>query len=52
MTWIHHVTSSAPEIFIFLAVALGTLLGRIRIRGFAIGATAKIIQPSLMDFLR
>jgi aspartate-alanine antiporter len=40
MTWVNHVVTSAPEIFIFLAVAIGTLLGRIRIRGFAIGATA------------
>ncbi len=40
MNWIHHVVASAPEIFIFLAVALGTLLGRVRIHGFAIGATA------------
>ncbi len=40
MTWIQHAVTSAPEIFIFLAVAIGTLLGRIRIRGFAIGATA------------
>src|SRR4029453_4248974 len=40
MTWIHHVAANAPEIFIFVAVAIGTLLGRIRIRGFAIGATA------------
>src|SRR5215468_5528569 len=40
MSWIHHVAASAPEIFLFLAVAIGTLLGRVRIRGFAIGATA------------
>ena len=40
MTWIHHAVTSAPEIFIFLAMAIGTLLGRIRVRGFAIGATA------------
>src|SRR3954471_17611463 len=40
MTWIKHVVTSAPEIFIFLALAIGTMLGRIRIRGFAIGATA------------
>ena len=40
MTWVNHVVTTAPEIFIFLAVAIGTLLGRIRIRGFAIGATA------------
>ena len=35
-----HAVTSAPEIFLFLAVAIGTVLGRIRIRGFAIGATA------------
>ena len=40
MTWVQHVVASAPEIFLFLAIAIGTLLGRIRIRGFAIGATA------------
>ena len=40
MAWIQHVVTSAPEIFLFLAMAIGTLLGRIRIRGFAIGATA------------
>jgi AspT/YidE/YbjL antiporter-like protein len=40
MTWVNHVAASAPEIFLFLALAIGTLLGRIRIRGFAIGATA------------
>ena len=40
MSWVQHAVASAPEIFLFLAVAIGTLLGRIRIRGFAIGATA------------
>ena len=40
MAWIQHVVSNAPEIFIFLAVAIGTLLGRIRIHGFTFGATA------------
>jgi putative transport protein len=40
MTWIQHAITSAPEVFIFLAIAIGTILGRIRIRGFAIGATA------------
>jgi aspartate-alanine antiporter len=40
MSWIDHVVTHAPEIFIFLALAIGTLLGRLRIRGFAIGATA------------
>lgn len=40
MAWVHHVAASAPEIFIFLAIAIGTVLGRIRIYGFALGATA------------
>src|SRR6185503_7656372 len=40
MNWLNHVVAAAPEIFIFLSVAIGTLLGRIRIHGFAIGATA------------
>ena len=40
MIWMNHVVANAPEIFLFLALAIGTLLGRVRIRGFAIGATA------------
>jgi putative transport protein len=38
--WTRHVAVSAPEVFIFLAVAIGTMLGRIRIHGFSLGATA------------
>jgi aspartate-alanine antiporter len=40
MTWVNQVVVNAPEIFLFLALAIGTVLGRVRIRGFAIGATA------------
>src|SRR3954453_24011601 len=40
MAWIDKLVTSAPEIFILLALAIGTLLGRVRIRGFAIGPTA------------
>lgn len=40
MTLLQDVIKSAPEIFIFLAMMIGTWLGRIRIRGFTIGATA------------
>ncbi len=40
MAWVHHIVTSAPEIFIFLAIGIGTLLGRIRIHGFTFGATA------------
>ena len=43
MNWLDHAIKNAPEIFLFLAVGIGTILGRIRIRGFAIGATACIL---------
>src|SRR5215218_3132620 len=34
------IISTAPEIFLLMAVAIGTILGGVRIRGFAIGTTA------------
>jgi aspartate-alanine antiporter len=34
------VIETAPEIFLLLSITIGTLLGRIRIHGFSIGATA------------
>jgi putative transport protein len=40
MAWVQHVVTNAPEVFLLLAIAVGTLLGRIRILGFALGATA------------
>jgi aspartate-alanine antiporter len=43
MSWIGRVAANAPEIFVFLAVAIGTLLGRVRIRGFALGVPACIL---------
>jgi putative transport protein len=45
---IQHIVTSAPEIFLFLAIAIGTMLGRIRVRGFAIGATACILMASVV----
>jgi putative transport protein len=48
MSWISHAASTAPEIFIFLAVALGTLLGRVRIRGFALGVPACILVVAVV----
>jgi putative transport protein len=32
--------STAPEIFLLLAVTIGTVLGRVKICGFSIGTTA------------
>jgi putative transport protein len=43
MSWVRHAVTTAPEIFILLAVGIGTILGRIRIRGFAVGATACVL---------
>src|SRR3974390_316199 len=40
MQGIQHVATRSPEIFLFLAVAIGTLLGRVRIHGFSLGPTA------------
>jgi putative transport protein len=48
MSWIGHVASSAPEIFIFVAVAIGTVLGRIRIRGFSLGVPACILVVAVV----
>src|SRR5262245_6800582 len=40
MNWLNHAVASAPESFLFLAVAIGTMLGRVRVYGYTIGATA------------
>lgn len=40
MDTVRWMISTAPEIFLLLAVAIGTILGRIKIRGFSIGTTA------------
>ena len=42
------VITTAPEIFLLLSIALGTLLGRIRIHGFSIGATACTLIVAVM----
>lgn len=40
MDTVRWVIATAPEIFLLLAVALGTILGRVKIRGFSLGTTA------------
>src|SRR5215471_16238310 len=40
MSFVQHVIKSAPEVFLFLAIAIGTVLGRLRFRGFSLGPTA------------
>jgi len=40
MNTIEWVISTAPEVFLLLAIALGTFFGRLQFRGFSLGATA------------
>src|SRR5215467_12328173 len=40
MSAVEYVVKNGPEVFLFLAIAIGALLGRIRIGGFSVGATA------------
>lgn len=48
MDTVRWIISTAPEIFLLLAVAIGTILGRIKIRGFAIGTTACILIVAVL----
>lgn len=40
MNAVRGIISTAPEIFLLLSMALGTVLGRIKIHGFSLGTTA------------
>ena len=48
MSLIRVAVADAPEVFLLLAIAIGTALGRVRIRGFAVGATACILLVSVI----
>lgn len=48
MDTIRWVISTSPEIFLLLAMAIGTILGRLRIKGFSIGTTACILLVAVM----
>jgi putative transport protein len=48
MDTVKWVISAAPEIFLLLTVAIGTILGRIKIRGFSIGTTACILIVAVL----
>src|SRR5258706_3258960 len=48
MGTIRWVISTAPEIFVPLAIALGTFFGRLEIKGFPIGATACTLIVAVM----
>src|SRR3954451_16968298 len=48
MDIIKWIISAAPEIFILLAIALGTALGRLKIKGFSTGSTACILIVAVL----
>lgn len=43
MVTLRWVIATAPEVFLLFAIAIGTVLGRIRIAGFSLGTTACIL---------
>ncbi|QOZ77086.1 transporter [Bradyrhizobium sp. CCBAU 53351] len=48
MATVRWIISAAPEIFLLLAIAIGTILGRIKVRGFSIGTTACILVVAVL----
>jgi aspartate-alanine antiporter len=48
MDTVRWIVSTAPEIFLLLAVAIGTMLGRVKIHGFSIGTTACILIVAVL----
>jgi uncharacterized transporter YbjL len=43
MSTVKWIITTAPEIFLPLSIAIGTILGRVRFKGFALGSTACIL---------
>jgi putative transport protein len=48
MSTIQWIITTAPEIFLLLAIAIGTVLGRKKFYGFAVGTTACILIASVI----
>ena len=48
METVRWIITTAPEIFLLLAIAIGTILGRIKIGGFSIGTTACILIVAVL----
>ena len=48
MSTIQWIITSAPEIFLLLAIAIGTVLGRQKFRGFAVGTTACVLVVAVI----
>ena len=48
MDTIKWIIATAPEIFLLLAIAIGTFFGRLQIRGFSVGATACTLVAAVL----
>lgn len=48
MDTIHWIIATAPEIFLLLAIAIGTMIGRRKFFGFSIGTTACILVVAVI----
>lgn len=48
MSTVQWIVTTAPEIFLLLAIAIGTVLGRQKIYGFAVGSTACILVVAVI----
>ena len=48
MRMLEWIITTAPEIFLLLSVAIGTVFGRIRFKGFALGSTACILVVAVI----
>ncbi len=48
METVKWIIATAPEIFLLLAIAIGTVLGRIRFKGFSLGTTACVLIAAVV----
>lgn len=48
MEWITHTMQKSPEIAIFLALALGVFIGRIKIKGFSLGTVTGVLLMGVL----
>src|SRR4051812_38813983 len=48
MHTVRWIISTAPEIFLLLTIAIGTILGRIKVHGFSVGVTACVLIVAVL----
>ena len=44
---IHRIVRESPEVLVFLSLAIGYLVGKVRIKGFGIGTTASVLLVAM-----